>query len=526
MLNFDSVEDSAISSNQVFRRNCMSRKVRLSQSSCFVDIKNEFSSMELDDWASVPHAITNSVIYAKSAAEQAMKLVADLVIHDSEWIHNNKLCFFDIGSGIGRFSYYFLKHLNQLLLDSVYRSLVIQYVLCDVSDANIGLCESHPRLQHFIQLGQLKTFCGTHHELLGSMDDFYEKGDVPFFIANYFLDVLPQDAYQWKDGAWFEVLINQVGMADRYSPTKFSDSLSYRPLEFPVYEDKIVDQLLQDVIAESKSYDRFLWPVGAMSFFSSLTKRFDFFAYLVADYGYCDKEENRYLDESFLVSNYGAYSFFPVQFDFMQRYLNKLGGYMVIPSNREVLIQCGGVVTKSDSSLCFYKAGLKEYANQLWASNLLSLARALKYDGTPTSRNAILACLQASACDPSYYFKLLVPVGEFHDKLTESQKAVFASRLYRVVENLYCIGSDDVNKYEILVKSLILIGSYEHALEMIDEGLHLCGRPIELYFLKGRVYFLTECFLDAIEWFDRCIQGDFCTQESGSLRQRCMDRLL
>ena len=70
----------------------MSQKVRLSQSSCFVKIKNEFSSMELDDWASVPHAITNSVVYAKSAAEQAMKLVADLVIHDSEWIHHNKLC--------------------------------------------------------------------------------------------------------------------------------------------------------------------------------------------------------------------------------------------------------------------------------------------------------------------------------------------------------------------------------------------------------------------------------------------------
>ena len=83
-----------------------------------------------------------------------------------------------------------------------------------------------------------------------------------------------------------------------------------------------------------------------------------------------------------------------------------------------------------------------------------------------------------------------------------------------------------MDKYEILVKSLILVGSYEHALEVIEEGLHLCNRPIELFFLKGRVLFLTECFMDAIEWFDRCIQCEFCLQESGSLRQRCMDRLL
>ena len=53
--------------------------------------------------------------------------------------------------------------------------------------------------------------------------------------------------------------------------------------------------------------------------------------------------------------------------------------------------------------------------------------------------------------------------------------------------------SSGVDKYEILVKSLILVGSYEHALEVIEEGLHLCNRPIELFFLKALKIFYSCC---------------------------------
>ncbi|MBF13187.1 MAG: hypothetical protein CMF46_02355 [Legionellales bacterium] len=500
------------------------KKVRLSESDCFIKIRGNFSSMSIDDWFSIPHEITNSVTGAQAAVDQVMNLLADILSNRSAWPRDPTICFFDIGCGMGCFAYYFLKQLNAALGRFGSDAPQFCYVLCDVSKDNISFCQRHPKLRPFIENGQLKTFVGSHIELIDCIGDFCSGSDMPFLIGNYLLDVLPQDAYFWKNGAWNEMLFGLRGSSSTdLTPAGVARGLSQRALEFPVYPESTMDELLQAVVTEPKLYERFLWPVSAMDFLRVLSERFEFFAFLFSDYGFSDPEENRMLDESFTITNDGAFCYFPVQFSYLKRYVEKLGGTMVIPGDHESLIHSGGYYSRKQLSMPFFLSGLSSYSENSLVSRQLAIARTTDFNAVKGGSSATLSMLGLVGCDPAVYFRLIPSSVDFYNGLSQYQKHIFSVKLYKVVDHFYGLGSRDLGKYVKLVESLIVIRAYEQATELIEEGLHRYDRSEELMFLKGRVLFLTECFLDSIEWFDRCIQLGCRVQEAGALRERSMD---
>ena len=506
----------------------MTKKVRLSESALHQLMQGGFVHMDMSDWREIPYSITNSVSYSRATADAVFHMISDLYRLEEEKVASYTIKIFDMGCGIGRHAFYFLQHLNELLAKARYHDVNLSYVLFDISATNIDFCKEHPKLQSYFSSGQLEVVCGSHTKLLSMLKELSSTSVIPVLLANYFFDALPQDGYEWRDGVWCDVLFDRHVGDDQanLSPREFERQMSYKPVEFPVYEDARIDQALQAVLSDAQESERFLWPIEAIRLMLSLNDHFERVCFLVSDYGFTNHRENSLLDRSFMLSSYVEFSFFPIQFDYLRQIVKSLGGWYEVPIQRKRLLQTGGMVGRHCERFSLFRYALNRNANTQAISHNMHGAIWLSLNTTRESQLAFMAMLERSCFDPDYFEKfrsyVIENYGLFHDDI----KALFASSLYAIADNYYQIESVNHTTLIAIVDCLVHVGAYERAFEMIDMGLHLYGRLSEFIFLKGKVLFLTESYVDAIEWFDRSIQQKYQLDAAHKFRTLCLSRVV
>lgn len=311
----------------------------LSQSMLWNLQKDFFANQGPEAWIKgiVPQYITTNPYIANLYAKTVFGYYRDYVSRN-DIDKNSTIYIMELASGVGRFTYTFLKRFLHIIENSALKGLKFKYIITDFSEKNIEYWQNHSFLKPYFDSGILD--CATFDiaqdkqlELRNS-GEILRVGDLKnplILIANYTFDSLPQDTFYVNKGKIFEGLItitstegeadltdksilagldyyytdNQIQGNDYYEDDDFNDILLY-------YKNRLADTA-------------FSLPIMALRCISRLKKLFnDDIILISADKGY--KNEKAMLKNSHpFLSKHGCISM-TVNFHSMEQYFKNLGG--------------------------------------------------------------------------------------------------------------------------------------------------------------------------------------------------------
>jgi hypothetical protein len=194
----------------------------------------------------VPQFMTNNPFIAEIYARIVFNFLGDCT--RPEVSTANPLRILELGAGVGKFSYLFLRHLTGLLRVKRIPLETVRYCMTDCSESLIQAWRTNSYLAEFVECGVLEfELLQAGHEINST---FLSRKGPLVLIANYVFDSLPQDAFVIKDGQIFEALVTTM------SPTRSGESekevlsrlqLSYNDASVPSdrYSDQSWNQILE-----------------------------------------------------------------------------------------------------------------------------------------------------------------------------------------------------------------------------------------------------------------------------------------
>ncbi len=321
--------------------------VRFSLSKLWKIQKNYFSAMGVNAWQKeVPFYISSNAFTGYHYAHLIINFIKD-------WVQlypdvNEPFYIMELGSGTGKFSFYFLKFFKELLTQYNLNKINFCYIISDVVQSNIKFCQENYQFQSYIEKGELDF---TYFDIELDKDFTLLNKNQPYstlnvktpliIIANYTLDCIKQDAFEFTNGKFNEV---KVGLQSRYPNFNIENPLHLDDLKFDYHNEEINIEnyyetpLMNDILMQYKNTlqnkDTFvLMPVGAFAFLdniSALTK--DNFFMISGDKGISLLPKLPLLAKTPLMTYDGCYAFM-VNFHAIGTYFQYQGGDYIPTKN-------------------------------------------------------------------------------------------------------------------------------------------------------------------------------------------------
>jgi len=237
---------------------------KLSDSMLWRIQKEYFERMGSSAWAEgqVPHYITSNPYFANVYAQVVFGFLKDLYRDDAL---QHPLQIIELGAGIGRFSFHFLKRLDELVHQE-YKGLpknCFKYIITDFTDKNIRYCQNHPKLNKYKKKGILDfaLFDILEQEQL----ELWESGErisansdnkhPIILIGNYVFDTIPQDSFYIKEGVLYEMKAalfgNKPDLKTEEMLANIRINYDYAPTSTQVYKEQALNRLLKIYIRKS-----------------------------------------------------------------------------------------------------------------------------------------------------------------------------------------------------------------------------------------------------------------------------------
>lgn len=187
---------------------------RLSQSMLWELQRRYFTEEGPKAWGAgaVPYYITSNPFIARAYAHVVLAFLKESLEAGAD--KEEPFYLLELGTGSGRFSFFFLKELSSLIKRIRPTPPKFCYVMTDFVEKNIEFWQNHEALQPFVKAGQLDfaLFDATCDKEVKLRNQKITLGQTPLVnplivIANYFFDGLPQDAFFLAQGDLLEGLV-------------------------------------------------------------------------------------------------------------------------------------------------------------------------------------------------------------------------------------------------------------------------------------------------------------------------------
>ncbi len=498
--------------------------VRLSTSKLWKIQKNYFDTMGIRAWKEeVPFYISSNAFTANRYALQVVKFIRDW--HSlKKTTQNDTFYLLEVGSGTGKFSYLFLKTLKELLREYNLENQKFCYVISDLAENNLTFCLENQSFKPFIDNGECDFACFNVEEdsdfTLRLKQKKYSELNVktPFIvIANYTLDCIAQDEFEYKDGKFYEI---KLGLKSRYKNFDIQKAMHLNELRLSFVkpsEETNIDNYyekpeLNEILAGypqlfNNKRSRIGMPVGAVKFFDNmkaLTKN-NFFM-MVGDKGLTQPRKFPLYDDKYRFSYDGCYSFL-VNFHAIGEYVKKSGGDYLLSKNSndfKVNLYCMGatfselVETKAFFEKSMEVTGPEEFCH-FFDEYLTSNYR--------FSIKSLLAFIRFSEWDPNAYAIV-------HDRMIEliSGASVpfvedLKEDLKKVSSNVYRMNiGDDV--YNLIGMFFQIQEEDDIALELYEKSLSVFGDKAAPHNNMGMIYEKQKNIPKALFHFQRSVELD------------------
>lgn len=492
---------------------------RFSQSKFWQIQRNYFATMGISAWdKEVPLYISSNAFIGQRYALLVANFLQDwLALHPGN--EDQPFYILELGSGPGKFSYYFLQAFKELLASLNLEKQKFLYILSDVIPENLTFCKNNRIFEPFIANNEMD------FTLLNVDDpkDFYlerqqknfselKKGTpTPLIvIANYTFDCIQQDAFECNDGKMQEV---KLGLKSRYKnfnveKVKYLDELflQYHNEDIDIntfYEDQYLNDLLKQYQEQFKDKKRavIMIPLGAINFMKHLADLTEHnFFMIVGDKGVTDPERFPLLDPAIRATYDGCYSFI-VNFHALGNYLKDLGGDYLLTRKSGVfkvnLFSMGNDLrrltqTRTCFDLFFERDGPDEYC---------SIYEEFLSNGYRFSIRTLLAFVKYSQYDPEGYLavyeRLLELLPGTHSLLVEEIKIIIEEVKKRVFP---LVGEDVYNALGLFYQNLNL---NDQALALYHLSVEHFGDKTPAHHNLGIIYEKQRNFSKALPYYEK-----------------------
>lgn len=506
----------------------------LSHSILWEQMHTYYDEMGLEIWEDelVPSQITSNTYLANIYAHSIVAQINDYRASVTASAFSSKkepFYIIEMGAGHGKFSFYMLKALAELL--KIYNLNInsICYVMTDISEKNIQYWRKHPALQEFIQNKTLdfalyNALTNTTIDLQLSQTSIKAKQLTKplFVICNYIFDTLPQDAFQVQDGKLYETelviqtkpqtqeqvehlfenneyIFKQNCVSENYYPHSNSDYFSLL--------NKILTQYVHSFNEAS-----FLLPIGGIQAIEQFTQ-FSQSAtmVLVADKGISAPSLLEGLDSPDI--SYHASVSMMVNFDALARYTELRRGISLLMPDQSSDFQVAHFIYNAHYSIVNSQAAFKMSLSSFSPQDLFNL---FYKDDEPNkafnSLDELIAIMNLADWDPSlfysYYPQLLSNLEETEkNELTIAHILAIKRGLDKVWSRFFKLEKEQDIPYA-MAAILYSIESFEKAIEFYQHSLVEFGENEEVFYNIAIAYQALEDIPNAIKYTQKSLDFD------------------
>jgi hypothetical protein len=245
----------------------------LSKSALWTKMQEYYHNIGPEAWQNelVPLQISSNKNLALAYANMIVGQINDWYTHNPKTANEQPFYILEIGTGHGKFSFYVLKCLKELLANYSLPLSTVKFIMTDVAEKNIESWNQHPAFKPWVEAGALDI------ALFNAMSDQeivlkYSGARIKaktlnkpiFMLCNYLFDSLSHDAFQVRDHKLYEVQIKIDSDADweqYFAKAKFS--YNYEPISSEYYADPSLNKILAAYEKELEN-GTFMIPVGGI----------------------------------------------------------------------------------------------------------------------------------------------------------------------------------------------------------------------------------------------------------------------
>lgn len=503
----------------------------LSQSMLWSLQKDFFANQGPEAWIKgiVPQYITTNPYIANIYAKTVFGYCRDYSTK-TDLAKDTTIYIMELASGVGRFTYTFLKRFLHIIENSSLSGLKFKYIVTDFSEKNIQYWQNHILLKQYFDSGILDcaTFDITKDEQLklrnsGELLCAGKLKNPLILIANYTFDSLPQDTFYVNNGELFEGLITITRPDVEADP---EDKSILAGLDYYYTDNKIQgngyyeDDNFNDILLYYKSRladTAFSLPIMALRCISRLKKLFkDDIILISSDKGY--KNEKSMLKNAHpFLSKHGCISM-TVNFHSIEQYFKNLGGKAIhslyphedvnlslflLSNNSHDFIETTMAYNDIIEGIGpddFYiiKKGIVPLCESLETKQILTFIRFTIWDA-----RTFQEC----------YNTLFERIGTEEDFPLEELIIV----INKVWEHYFPIGEDGDLAYYI-GSMLSYIGNNNDALRFFEYSYQFYGASAEIYYEIALCYYNLSQIEKAIEYTEKSLSLDPISQQSRTLK--------
>jgi hypothetical protein len=379
--------------------------------------RDYFDQQGINAWVNqVPFYITSNPFIGYTYAEITMAYVRDL-LQQGGLDKKEPLYIIELGTGSGKFSYYFLKRLKQLQKQWQLDELSLCYVMTDFTANNLQFWQQQSQLTSFVEQGMLDfaIFDLEHQssiELINTKVTLSQGSVVnPIIVAaNYIFDTISHDAFKVKQKQCYELKTKLTTHKDNIKdndPVKLDQINTEFVPQATNLKSHYDDPVLNDVLGhytETFKETHFLLPTGGLRAMKTMVDWSQRDLLLIStDKGYTSplELENRLAPR---VVFHGSFSMM-VNFDAMGEYFIRSGGDAFHQSLRK------GIKTSVFSAKTAFKAlpntadALNKHVDQFGPCDFFNIHTHIKKDIEGCDLDSVISHLRLSQWDP-YIFRL------------------------------------------------------------------------------------------------------------------------
>lgn len=425
---------------------------RLSQSLLWKLQHEAYCQFGIDAWSQhgVPSYITSNSYTAKKYAQVVLGYLRDCLAQ-SKIDLKHPIYILDLGAGTGRFAYFFLRELIQLLDTSSLPKINLCYVMTDIVSSNIDFWQQHSYLKPYFKQGILD--CAYYHHaqndlihLINRNENLSKKTLVNplILICNYFFDTIPQDLFRFKDGHLEEgritLFMEGEGIAS-LNPSvinRLQYRYSYQPISHsqPYYETHELNVLLESY-GQMFEGCPFLFPIGAFQTLGTFIEWSQSRILLLAgDQGVCTSDQIRQCGEPKL-SLHGSFSF-PVSYHSIAAFFKQRHGIAWLTSFSDptfvVIAGVLGIKSTPETSLAF-----REHLDNFEPTDYFRFVSLTEEGWKNPPLDHILLLIKLGNWDASVLLTFFSAIRQAIPSASEKQKTLLYATIDHVWEHFYPI---------------------------------------------------------------------------------------
>lgn len=464
----------------------------LSRSLLWTLQRRYFEDQGIEAWRKniVPSYITSNPFIAQSYARVVLGYLRDCY---ATLDHSQPVYLIELGAGGGRFAFHFLRSFLDLVAQSPFPDLRFCYVLTDLPERNLTFWMEHPAFQEWAADGKLDfaRFDALSDSVIqlqraGQTITAGEVKNPLIFMANYFFDSIPQDAFHIEKGKLQECLIKLTSKQVE-AGTKDGDMLPRLKIHFQTqkedlseyYQDPGLDAILQQYRILEDSY--LLFPVDAIRMLRGLMHLAGGKMLLLSgDFGMCTVQEwdhNGAPD----IRIHGSISM-EVNYHALGAFFESQGGRFFCPRfHSEFLTVCAFVVGENASPFSELSLAYAEAIERGGPNDFFLLKRGMEKSYADMSLAEMLAFYRFSGWDAHLFLDGFPYLLEKIPSANARHQEELLDTMERLWNNYYHLGEERDLPFNIGVV-FFRLGRSQKALEYFERSEKFYGSsPITLY---------------------------------------------